>query len=318
MADTHAQFQEFHEAVRLNKTSRDTLKTSRDANRDRIRKHFREVLKKEVPLFHGQGSYIMYTGVEPLEDEDYDIDDGVYLQGLGTDISKWPTSATVHGWIVDAVKGFTSEPPQDKARCVRVRYAADYHVDLPIYAVDADGKPRIFEKSKSPYVSDPVTLQEWWQGQVSGKAQLRRIVRYLKAWRDYKNAISSTASGLALTLLAAQHYRNDSRDDMALVRTVEAIHAYLSNGGTVCKPVFPYDDLSARWSENQRTQFVARLKTLHDKGQQALDKDDLPSATEIWRGQLGERFPKVEETKSQDQARRTSAPAIIGRDGRSA
>lgn len=314
MADTHQQFQTYHETIRLKKNKRDSLKASRDANRQRIRDHFKDVLKCPVPKFHEQGSYAMHTGVEPLSG-DYDVDDGVYLQGLGTDRGQWPASGTVHGWIVDAVKGYTSEPPQDKARCVRVRYATDYHVDLPSYVFDANDFPQIFEKGKETYESDPRAFTKWWKQQVKGCPQLRQILRYLKGWRDFQKALGSTASGVALTILAVNHYVARDRDDQALVDTAAAIYWHLYLGGTVCKPVSPYEDLSARWKSTERDAFVAKLKDLKDSGQDALDEEELSVATDIWRQLLGDRFPKVE---AQDKAKKTSAPAIIGNDRRSA
>jgi hypothetical protein len=77
VANCHDLFRKYLESIRLKQPKRSSLKTSRDANRERIRKHFREVLKRPVPRFHGQGSYMMHTGINPLEDE-YDVDDGVY------------------------------------------------------------------------------------------------------------------------------------------------------------------------------------------------------------------------------------------------
>jgi hypothetical protein len=311
MANTHSQFMTFLDAIKLKEASKDSLRTSRDANRTRIKTHFKETLKRPVPTFCGQGSYTMNTGVEPLSGEDYDIDDGVYIQDLGTDMSTWPTADTVHGWIVDAVKGSTSETPKNKARCVRVRYQADYHVDLPIYAMDANDQPRLFEIGKStPPISDPKKLREWWKNAVSGKPQLRRIVRYLKAWRDYKNAISSTASGLALTILAVNHYVEDEQDDIAFQKTVEAIYNHLNSGFSVAKPVEPYDVLSERWSSAQRSGLISQLKTLKDKGQEAIDKEKLSDATKLWRKQLGERFPEIEE-EADEASRKTSAPAYV-------
>src|SRR5262245_42655122 len=118
MSNCHELFQDYLEVVRIDSAKKASLRSSRNANRNRICEYFRETLKREVPRFHGQGSYKMFTMINPL-DGDYDIDDGVYLQGLGTDQSKWPKAETVHCWIVNAVDGYTSTPPQDKARCVR-------------------------------------------------------------------------------------------------------------------------------------------------------------------------------------------------------
>jgi hypothetical protein len=81
MANLHKEFQTFHERVALSPGKKESLITSRDAVRDRIRKHFTEKLKLNAPEYRSQGSFEMDTTVNPLDDE-FDIDDGVYLQHL--------------------------------------------------------------------------------------------------------------------------------------------------------------------------------------------------------------------------------------------
>lgn len=115
MADLHKEFNTFHDCIALAKSKKESLRTSRDAIRSRIRKHFKEVLNLNVPKFHGQGSYAMGTIVNPLDGE-FDIDDGVYLQHLDEyDKNEWPTPETIHRWLVKATEGPTNEKPIDKA-----------------------------------------------------------------------------------------------------------------------------------------------------------------------------------------------------------
>jgi hypothetical protein len=152
MADCHDLFQKFHEKVAVSSARKSLLRTSRNATRERIKKHFSEVMKVTPPTFHGQGSYSMNTLVNPIDGR-YDIDDGVYLQHLGADRSSWPSAAIVHGWLIDATKDSTDEPPQDRARCVRVIYKATppYHIDLPAYVKEND-VPQLFDKSREKAV----------------------------------------------------------------------------------------------------------------------------------------------------------------------
>jgi hypothetical protein len=300
------------------------LKRSRKANRERIKEHFKEVLKREAPLFCGQGSYPMHTIITP-EDGDYDLDDGVYLQGLGTDPKQWPAAATVHKWIIDAVSGYTKEPPIDKNRCVRVRYAADYHIDLPIYAMDAAGKPLIFDKSADePYVSDPRAFTEWFQEHVNRQgAQLRRIVRYMKAWRDHHQSTGvAAASGLAFTILVTEIFvAREDRDDIALAETVKGIYTHMELNGTIRKPTFPYEDLTGWWDETKRKNFVSKLESLRDRALEAVEEEDKAVAAKIWKQRVfGYRFPDYDDTESKGGAKalKTPAPAILGNDERSA
>lgn len=321
MADCHDLFREFLGEIRLSESKKASLRTSRNANRDRIREHFRNVLKKEVPKFHGQGSYNMNTMVTPLDD-DYDIDDGVYLQGLGTDQSEWPSCATVHGWIIDATKGYTKKPPERHSKCVRVPYVG-YHVDLPCYAMNSANVPMLFRKGNDPIESDPREFSKWFKNKVKALGdELRDDIRYLKEWRDHQGGDALLASGCALTILGSDHFISDGRDDVSLVKTVSLIHAYMSAGGHITKPVTPYENLDARWTQRQREGYIAKLKNFVDRGNDALAEESKAVASGIWRQLFGSRFPVVEdEEKSMKayaaSALRTSRPAVLGNDGRS-
>lgn len=326
MADCHDLFLEYLEVIRLGSDKRKSLRTSRNANRDRIREHFEDKLKREIPLFHGQGSYPMHTIITP-EDYDYDLDDGIYLQGLGTDVDKWPAATTVHKWIVDATSGYTKEPPQDKNKCVRARYAAGYHIDMPIYAMNAAGKPLIFDKSADkPYESDPRAYTNWFQKAVNEKGtQLRSVTRYLKAWRDHHRTSGAGAtSGLGFTILAVDHYVSDGRDDVAFAETVKRIYIHMKDKGTIKKPTFPYEELTSWWDATKRANFLSKLESLRDRCVDAIEEKDKSLASKIWsRRVFGGRFPIYEPeddggTKKNSAPIRTSAPPILGNDGRSA
>lgn len=320
MADTHSQFRGYLDEIRVKDEKRTALKTSRKANRDRIRKHFKDVRKEAVPVFHGQGSQSMHTGVVPLSG-DFDVDDGVYLQSIGTDKSEWPAASTVHGWIMDAVKDATSETPQSRSRCVRVRYAADYHVDLPVYATDALGLHYLFDKGEaSPVLADPKGMIDWFQGKCDANGQVRDLVRYFKGWRDHQGGATRPMKGVVVTILAANHAVEKAREDEAMVATAKAIADHLRYNNPVTKPVAPFEDLAAGWAEKERADLVAALDNLAARGQDALDEESETTAAKIWQKEFGPRFPvpAEEESKKNLAYVRTSSPAILGSDGRSA
>jgi hypothetical protein len=331
MADCNDLFEQFDENITVTSTQKKRLRKSRNAIRDRIRAHFNDVLAVKVPKFHGQGSYSMDTLVDPLDGQDYDIDDGVYLQHLGNDPSEWPSAATIHGWIVDATTGYTDDDPEDRPRCVRVIYKGNppYHVDIPCYVMSATDVPLLFDKSRenakeepvSPYESDPRAMTRWFDERIDEDDQMRRLTRYTKAWRDIqRNSGTDVAKGLALTILIAETFVGDSRDDVAFSKTIDAAYRRLSANISITKPVTPYEDLTASWTHTQRTNFLDRLKQLRDYANDAVAETDKVRASKLWRKVLGDRFPEAEPAKSDTttNAVRTSAPAILGNDGRSA
>jgi len=303
MADLHKEFGTYHEKIALSPGKKESLRKSRDAIRERIRKHFREKLEVKVPKFHGQGSFAMITTVNPLDGE-FDIDDGVYLQHLDeVDTSEWPSPETVHRWLVDATDGHTSEKPTDKRTCVRVRYAGQYHVDLPSYA-SLNGKFMLAEKGDAGWhPSDSKALTEWFNGYVRTYGeQLRRIVRYLKAWADYQSqSRGKMPSGLILTVLATRNLCPNERDDKALADTVAAISVAVNPLFCVFNPTDNTEELTSRLSDTQKERFQDAISDLASDTSEAVNHISTEKASEVWREQLGDRFPLIEKEKKYDE-----------------
>jgi len=255
MANLHSEFITFHDRVALSTGKRKSLRMARNAIRERIRKYFRENLKVTLPRFLGQGSYSMGTIANPLDGE-FDIDDGVYLQHLD-DNREWPTPDTIHRWLVKATDGHTNEKPLDKRTCVRVRYAGQYHVDLPSYG-QLNGEYLLAEKGvKGWHRSDPLSLTVWFREQVKAQGeQLRRVVRYLKAWADFQSGRRGRMpSGLILTVLAVQKFKADERDDVSLSNTATAIFYAVNPIFCVYNPVDLTEELTSRLTDEQKARF---------------------------------------------------------------
>jgi hypothetical protein len=303
MADLQAEFNIFHDRIALTSGKKALLRTARNALRDKIRKHFRDVLKVNVPKFHGQGSYAMGTMVNPLNGE-FDIDDGVYLQHLDTsDKSDWPTPETVHRWLVQATDGHTGQKPIDKRTCVRVRYAGQYHVDLPAYG-ELNGDYLLAEKgAKGWHQSDPLALTNWFKGRVKVHGeQLRRIVRYLKAWADFQSSRrGKMPNGLILTVLASDHFCADTRDDVCFANTLRAIADSVHIIFYVYNPVDTTEELTSRLTDQQKKRFQEAISDAADDAIEAINIDDRHKASNIWRKQFGDRFPAVEKENDSDQ-----------------
>lgn len=299
MADNQKQFEGFLENIQLIGNGLSDLRTSRDANRDRIKKYWKDDLKRAVPAFEEQGSFEMGTVIKPLEG-DYDLDDGMYLKCVGDDPKKWESTATVQGWICSAVKGATKGDPQKRKRCVRIPYQGGYHIDVPAYGIDSSNKTRVYEKDKNPTAfdeSNPVALVEWFNERKKSHADLRDLVRFFKAWRDNKKGSLSKIKSIAMTILIAEKIQSNDRYDFAVVDTARRCAAHIRNGGTVTKPVTPFDDLSAAWTDTDRTSIADAFDALADRGKDAIDSDTVREGALIWQKQYGSRFPVPEEDK---------------------
>jgi hypothetical protein len=64
--------------------------------------------------------------------------------------------------------------------------------------------------------SDPRPVKEWFLGEVEAKGeQFRRVVRYLKAFRDWRWSSGGPASILLMAAAAPLFEKRDRRDDLA-------------------------------------------------------------------------------------------------------
>lgn len=303
MANCHDLFKKFHEKIKLSSSKEDYLRRSRESCREDIRKYFKDK-KEEIPDFLGQGSYLMRTMVNPLS-EDYDIDDGVNLRNLPKEKVNWPKTETVHEWIKEAVKDKTITDPIDKKNCVRIVYANDYHVDLPIYG-KYDGTSYLACLADVQWIqSEPIKLANWFINKVNSKGeQLRIIVRYLKAWAN--NKTSKMPSGLILSVLASQYFSSDEQDDKSFSETIKNIYDKIRDTFEVKNPVDPTEDLTNRLTDIQKNNFIDALKQLIHSSETALGDEDKEKATKTWREEFGDRFP---EYKKSDDEKRT--PIVI-------
>lgn len=294
----HKNYRKFNKSITLPAEKKSKLKKSRNAVRSDIRTYFKEKLNQKIPRFHQQGSIAMGTTVNPLN-RDYDIDDGVYLQGLGSNMANWPAVDTVRNWLINATKDRTSEPPQNKKNCVRVRYKDGYHVDLPSYG-EREKKYYLSQKGPEPQwvLSDPKEFTDWFIKKVTLHGeQMRSCVKYLKAWADFK---SIKFPGIAVTVLVAEGFSTSAeRDDIAMKNTVQNILNRLKMSCTVNKPVFPFDDVLSTLTSVQKETLIDRLETLHKKLTDAYEKEDDVKGTKILQRQYGDRFPVLENSQKE-------------------
>lgn len=288
MADCHSLFQDFNKAIALGSDRKKELRRSRDAVRKKIRRYFQEQQKGFSPKFHGQGSFMMNTIIEPL-DKEFDIDDGIYFEVESEPKQK---ISTLHRWVLEAVKGHTNQDPIDKQTCVRVVYANSYHIDLPIYYIAPGETPQLAHKGKGWIESDPREFLRWFNDQVDEAKQLKRIVRYLKAWSDYRKG--DLPSGLIFSILAVSNISFNDRDDVAFYETLVNIKSSLDSEFVCHRPTTPKDeDLLEDYSNTNKDYLLGRLNSFIRDAEKALsDETSLEDASKAWRRHFDRnRFP---------------------------
>lgn len=252
----------------------------------------------------------------------YDVDDGVYFIGNEKPYERYAVS-TYHDWIYDAVKDHTTKGAERKQTCVRVLYADGHHIDLPIYYKRKDIEnsiPELAHKTNGWIDSDPKAFADWFWGKVDSKQQLRRIVRYLKAWRDYRHTQSDTKMpcGFVLTILAAENMSQNDRDDIALKETLEKIQKKIDpafSGKFECRrPTTPKgEDLFADFSDTKKDYFLSQLNSFVVSARQAIEHKNPKDACLKWQKHLGDRFSCSTASKEDEavNARSFTNPAIV-------
>ena len=310
MLDLNDLFLDFCDNISLTKSYKDKITKGRDALRDKIDNKFKEKGRKK-PQYCTQGSYAMKTAIMPLGDNEFDLDNGVYLQGYTTNQDEWPATSTVHSWVKEAVSNHTSNTPIDKNTCIRVVYEDKYHIDLPIYIM-SNSIAYLAHKSNGWIESDPKAFTEWFQSYVNEKGQqIRRMVKYLKAWKDYKNI---DIKGMAITILVCNNFSiTESRDDITLLDTVTNIIDTLEDDFHCYKPVTPTDeDLFGDISVTTKNEILNGLNSLKKKLDTAINETcNEKSATDILQKVFGNRFPTGEDIKK-DISESTKEPIEIG------
>ena len=308
-------FLEFNDDLTLKKKYKDLVTTGRNALRNKIGSKFEENNRKK-PKYYMQGSYAMHTAINPKEDEEFDLDDGIYLQGYSDDRDTWPSTVTVHDWVKKSVDKHTSNDPIDKNTCIRVVYEEKYHIDLPIYIMGEDDSNNecayLAHKSKGWVESDPKAFREWFQECVNENGQvIRHMVKYLKAWKMKKGV---DVPGMAITILVCNNYLiTADRDDVSLLDTITNILDSLETEFKCYKPVTPTDeDLFADYSETKKDNVINSLKTLKSRLNKAIyEEKNEKKATDLLKKEFGDRFPEGED-KDKSIYDRTLAPIQLG------
>ena len=326
------QFNEFHEKIKLNTV--EDYKELRE-KRDMLIKELRDWCKINAkPNFteFNQGSYDMRTGIVPLEGEDYDIDTGVEFH---LSIDEYDDPTEVKDWVIKAFSSRPNRNVQPKTPCVRVQYekAGDpkFHIDFAVYGRKdvenpktdmylAVGKPNAKDENKKWDSSEPFTLKNIIADKFSDiaeRAQMRRCIRYLKRWKDYKFS-DGRPTGISFTAMALNWFvpyvkdifsRKDKISDLdALKNWVNKIKSNYY-GLYVTLPVQPYNDLFTKIKANQLhlSNYQTRLSNLLIALQEASEEPDTHQAAKILEKQFGKDFPVPPKNST---ARTTSGPAI--------
>ena len=283
------EFLDFYKTIRIDSET-NALKEKREVLQGDIEDKLPGILgnhsislnKSDIRIID-QGSYKYNT---TIKDDVVDRDVAVMIP-LNTEENGDPRK--VKGYLRDAITIF-SRTVTVKEPCVRASYYEDgnewLHIDLPLYAQDGDNIFLARGKSNSDTYSwesaDPDGLNEYLCGKINGNAQMRRIICFIKKWRNekYSGSVSDheVPPSIGLTLLAcdcfcAQSTDNEDDDLLSLQKTMKAILNKFSvstnwNGEIVSAtlscylPVMPYTDVFGKMKDGSSSYMLIFYKRL--------------------------------------------------------
>ncbi|MFA5640433.1 MAG: CBASS cGAMP synthase [Bacteroidales bacterium] len=305
MANSHNLFQVFNTDLQITDTKKNRLINSRDNLRKKIKDYFTKKHPGYYPKFFMQGSYKMGTLIR-RKDDTCDIDDGVYFNSNPEGV----TCTTLQTWVKNAVEG-TTDSISHRKKCITVDYKADYNIDLPVYLFDKDAEdhPSLAIKDGDWREDDPKEMILAFNNAKDKNGQLLRIVRYLKAWCDYKR--QKMPSGLAMTVLAIDNIQTNDRDDVALKFTLIEIEKELKRHFKCIVPATPNDDIFAEYDESRKNNFMSNLADFIADAKKAVDEEkNQLRASHLWQKHLGKRFPDGKDEDEEKVAASTIAPVV--------
>ena len=256
MVNLQNEFLEFHDAIKLSFENKDL----RD-KREILLKRLTENISEDAPGFEhfNQGSYAMHTGIKP-SNGDYDIDVGLTFSLTRED---YPDPVDVKKWVYDALVNHTKKV-EIKRSCVTVTYQEDgedaFHVDFACYANEeeqlyiAKGKEHSDSEHRYWEYSEPKELIELLNSRFDNKedqSQFRRVIRYLKKWKDKHFAVSGNEAptGIALTALAYERFTASYQTNAVTgKRTYDDFNAFKTITEKIKEAfVYTYDAKANQW-----------------------------------------------------------------------
>lgn len=312
-------FRRFHEAIQLKRFNENAELVEK---RDRVLNRLREnlvVRSGERASFQPfpQGSYAMGTGIKPLQG-DYDIDVGIQF---AFDYRQYDP-VEVKSWVYKAVYGHTARVEWRRS-CITVYYQQEreplYHVDLAIMARDpatggvrlAIGKEHSSLDQREWQPDDRKSFMDDVERKFTDEkaAQFRRVIRYLKRWKDlhFPREGHAAPTGLSLTVAAYKWFEpmatfaagGQEYDDLSA--TTALVSRIRQNFGQARDPassrmiprlslLFPFaprDDVFERMSHQHMVEFHSRL----DELEQRLNQARRTGSTDALRMAFGDDFP---------------------------
>lgn len=329
------EFADFYGEIRINKET-NALREKREILEEDIKSKLPYILKdhnisvnrSDIRMID-QGSYKCNT---TISDDIVDRDVAVMIP-LDIYVSSDPRK--IKGYLRDTIN-IPARTVSIKEPCVRASYYENgeewLHIDLPLYAQYENSvylaRGKEYSSDYSWESADPDGLNDYLCGQINGNAQLRRVICFIKKWRNEKYSGSTNdhevPPSIGLTLLACECFSAQSTDDgdddlLSLQKTMKGMldkftYTFDDKGNlvrTITKnlPVTPYTDVFKKMKDSSSTYmttFYNRLSKAVDNLTNAVNVESAHDAGKYVQKVLGDDFtvPAKEAVAAAAQNRR--------------
>jgi len=326
MSDAQSQFISFHKAILLDLDSSEMLRDKRNT----LLNSLKDKIDAEAPSyteFH-QGSYELSTGVNPLSG-DPDMDIGIIFDCKPED---YPDPVKLKRFVKNALS-HNNRTVRIRKPCVTVEYfkegERELHIDMAIYCTNSAGVTQLARGREGDPANDEHRYWEASEAQKLNKTiidafsgtdreQWRRVVRYMKRWRDIKIGHKNIPS-IALTIEAMQQFKpvydsvsGKSLDLIAMRNLINYIlNRWINKRLQVWLPVETRCDLLQDVTDTQMEDFKTKLTKLRDVLDEAELEADTHEACKLLSGQFGEDFPVP--PKNDTTKKNASSISVTGR-----
>lgn len=258
-----------------------------------------------------------------------DLDDGAYLPlSFISGIDKPSFASKIYFEAVELIlKPLTEKRGwkliTDKSTCIRVEIDNESHIDIPLYAIPDREFEKLTKAATARYraldealrnserdawtalpknlvllahreddwkASDPRPIRDWFLEQVNQKGeQLRRVVRYLKAYRDHQWPSGGPSSILLMVAAESVFERRDRRDDIALLDVVRQLPNKIREG--VSNPKDQAESLTNCLTAKEKEDIATKYEDLCRCLAACTQTTNKEQACQLMRSKFGSRFP---------------------------
>ncbi len=314
------EFSDFYDCIKIDSET-DVLIEKRNILENDIKNNLPGILddhgidinKNDIRMID-QGSYKYKTTIKA------DVVDRDVAVMIPLDIKVNTDPREIKGYLKDTIN-IPSRTVTIKEPCIRASYQENgkewLHIDLPLYVSYGSNvylaRGKANSEDYSWEIADPDGLNDDLCGKINGHDQLRKIICYIKKWRNEKYSGASSdhevPPSIGLTYLACDFFSGQTSpegddDLLALQKTMKAIKnrftvAYNSQGEVESASISrnlsvePYSDVFKKMKESSASYMVTfylRLSTAVDNLTDAVNVESDHDAAEYVQKVLGTEF----------------------------